>query len=133
MKVLVVEDIPKVADVLSEFLKIMGFCPQTAFNAQSALKKLQKNKFAFLVIDGNLPDKDGPSLVKEIKRTYLHIPILGISSNFYSQAFLKAGANAFLLKPFTFAEFKQRIEKIINSHYVLFNNKLFPFSPQVIK
>jgi DNA-binding response OmpR family regulator len=133
MKALVVEDIPAVAEVISEFLKIIGFLPQIAFSAKSALKKLQENKFDFLVIDGDLPDKDGPSLVKEIKRTYLHIPILGISSNFYSQAFLEAGANAFLLKPFTFAEFKQVVEEITNSHHVLLNNKLFHFSPQVIR
>jgi len=107
--VLVVEDDFALADMIAEFLGLLGYSVHIAPNVRSALNLLVKYNYAFLIVDGQLPDKDGPWLVKKVKSHQPHLPIIGISGKGYFQAFSQAGAEAYLPKPFTLHQLKQKI------------------------
>ncbi|MCD6319667.1 MAG: response regulator [Candidatus Desulfofervidaceae bacterium] len=112
-KVLLVEDNSSVAEIVTEFLKLLGYSTHVAYNASSALNFLMKHNYTLLIVDGQLPDKEGPWLVKEVKRKYPHLPIIGISGNCYLDAFSRAGAEAYLAKPFTFHQLKEKVTALI--------------------
>lgn len=116
---------PAVAEVISEFLKIMGFSSQVVHTAHAGLSQCQTQTFDLAVIDGGLPDKEGPLLVREIKFIQPSLPILGIGSGFYAEEFYYAGVNAFLPKPFTFAQFQSAIKKIIPPQPSMVNHRNF--------
>jgi len=113
-KILLVEDNEEVADVIAQFLHILGYSVDTAFNVDMALELLIKNRYDFIITDRNLPGKkDGLWLIQRIKKTHPSLPILGISGYGEYQLFLSAGADAFLLKPFTFRQLKEKIDILL--------------------
>jgi len=113
-KVLVVEDKKAVSEIIVEFLKILGFEADVTPTASKALEFFSHNHYYLAIIDGELPDKYGPWLVREIRKKSPYLPTIGISGSNYKQAFLQAGANAYLAKPFTFEELRKILISIVN-------------------
>jgi len=116
---LLVEDNKEVAKLISDFLSILGYSVDTAFNINMALELFNKNRYDFVITDENLPDREGSYLVKQIKKKSPCLPILGISGNQneQAQALLSAGVDAFLTKPFTFQEFREKINALLQKKH----------------
>lgn len=119
-KAMVVEDSATVRHYLTNLLKRQNLQVIEASDGQEALVQLEQHPDISLVItDHDMPEKDGITMIREIRQHYNRnqIAILGLSGssdNALTALFLKAGANDFLNKPFNQEEFYCRIHHMLN-------------------
>ncbi|MDX2272974.1 MAG: PAS domain S-box protein [Cyanobacteriota bacterium] len=80
--ILVCEDDPDIANLLSLMLGQHGFGVVVAHSAQQAKQKLVEQTFAAMTLDLMLPDQDGISLIKELRKnpTTQHLPVVVVSA-----------------------------------------------------
>jgi two-component system OmpR family response regulator len=109
--ILVVEDEPALADTLLLSLEKLGYQCTWARNLKEARQFLSQSVFAYWILDRNLPDGDGITLLKEPTRESARVLILSARSEVNERVRgLKAGADDYLSKPFSFAELSARLE-----------------------
>lgn len=116
MHILIVEDDPVVADVLSMTLEEAGHVQTTAHNIETALAELKHNAIDVVLLDIDLPDGDGTRLVRLIRKNYMPVAILVVSGNASTDdkiAALGAGADGYLTKPFDRFELLANLDAII--------------------
>lgn len=93
-----------------------------AMNAASCLAFLKKQQPDVILMDINLPDKNGIDLCKEVKEMYPSIFIIGLST-FNQQSFIQKmidnGASGYVLKNATREELKKAIETVIHAKMYL--------------
>lgn len=93
-----------------------------AMNATSCLSFLQQQQPDVILLDINLPDKNGIDLCKELKSMYPAIHILGLSS-FNQQSFIQKmmenGASRYVLKNATREELIEAIEAVMQGQIYL--------------
>ena len=111
LRVLVVEDDPEIRAIIQSSLSVEGFTVQTAVSLSEASALILHALPDILVLDLGLPDGDGLSLVQEVRKTHT-LPILIVSARHQEsqkiQA-LDAGADDYLVKPFSVGELLARI------------------------
>jgi two-component system KDP operon response regulator KdpE len=111
LRVLVVEDDPEIRVLIQTSLSVEGFTVQTAVSLSEAGALLHNALPDILLLDLGLPDGDGLSLVQEVRKRH-SLPILIVSARHQEaqkiQA-LDAGADDFLVKPFSVGELLARI------------------------
>jgi len=118
-KILLVDDSKSTRYMIGNLLKTHKFNVFEAENGKEALKILSKNKDTDMIItDYNMPEMDGYELVTTVRKEFSReeLAIIGVSaqgSAVMSAKFLKIGANDFLIKPFSFEEFHQRVDQNI--------------------
>jgi two-component system, OmpR family, copper resistance phosphate regulon response regulator CusR len=116
VKILVVEDEQRLADLLKKQLEEYGFEVETAFDGYVGKQLIENNKYNLIILDINLPLINGYDLCKEIRRTNNNIPIImltafGTSDN--KLAGFDAGADDYVVKPFDFRELLARVNVFI--------------------
>jgi two-component system KDP operon response regulator KdpE len=111
LRVLVVEDDPEIRVIIQSSLSVEGFSVQTAVSLSEASALILHSLPDILVLDLGLPDGDGLSLVQEVRKSHT-LPILIVSARHQEsqkiQA-LDAGADDYLVKPFSVGELLARI------------------------
>jgi two-component system KDP operon response regulator KdpE len=111
LRILVVEDDREIRNVVQASLSVEGFVVQTAVSLSEATALLRNHLPDVLVLDLGLPDGDGVDLVREVRRQHA-LPILIISARHQEAQkiqLLDAGADDYLVKPFSVAELLARI------------------------
>jgi len=113
--ILIVDDEAMIRESLTELLSELGFNTDTAENGKTALNKIRKNYYTFLLTDINMPEINGLELIKTIKKEKHDISIIAITG--YDKSFtymdvVTAGANDFLTKPFKIDEIEAKIKRI---------------------
>jgi DNA-binding response OmpR family regulator len=111
-KVLIVDDEEHVKSLLSEFFSFNGYDVILANNGREALEILKNEHCSLLITDLKMPGINGVELVVKIRNLDISLPIIGISSENKESEFLKAGANYFLLKPFSIHHLKSIVSLI---------------------
>lgn len=92
-----------------------------AKTAHSGLKKIQTYSINLIILDLNLPDAFGLSLVKQIRKHGINTPIMilsGEASLSVKIDLLDAGANDYVIKPFSLTELRARIRVLIRQDVV---------------
>ena len=120
MHILIVEDDPVVADVLSLTFEEAGHFQSTAHNIETALAELKHNTIDAVLLNINLPDGDGTRLARLIRKNYMPVPILVVSGNASTDdkiAALGAGADGYLTKPFDRFELLANLDAIIRRNH----------------
>ncbi len=118
MKVLVVDDFSTMRRIVKNLLRDLGFTNiQEADDGNTALPMLQGGNFDFVVTDWNMPGMQGIDLLKAIRAdaSLSHIPVLLITAEAKKEQIVmaaQAGVNGYIVKPFTAATLKTKIEKI---------------------
>lgn len=118
MKFLVVDDFSTMRRIVRNLLKELGFQNvDEAEDGVAALSKLRGSQFDFVVSDWNMPNMTGIDLLKEIRAdaNLKHLPVLMVTAeakkeNIVSAA--QAGANGYIVKPFTAATLEEKLNKI---------------------
>lgn len=119
IKVLVVDDSHTTRSLLRDYLRRHLYQVLEAVDAEAALQTLREHSDVSLVLaDYGMPGMDGAQMTSAIRRLYTHtrLAIVGISvqqDKTMTPRFLKAGADDYLQKPFTFEEFTCRITRNI--------------------
>jgi DNA-binding response OmpR family regulator len=101
-KVLIVDDDPTTVKLLRTLLELDGFDVEVAARGHLAIDKAQETNPDVFLIDYHLQDMEGVELVAHLRATaqFVQAPIIMASGLDCEDEALKAGANAFLIKPF---------------------------------
>jgi two-component system, OmpR family, response regulator len=116
MRVLVVEDDKKIASFVTRGLKEAGFVVDHADNGEDALHLALSEPYDAAVMDIMLPKLDGLSVIKRLRQTKIHTPVLILSAKRSVDdriRGLQTGGDDYLIKPFSFAELLARVRALI--------------------
>jgi two-component system, OmpR family, copper resistance phosphate regulon response regulator CusR len=111
MRILLVEDEPRMAHFIAKGLREQSFAVDTAQDGEAALYQLSINDYDLLLLDVMLPRKDGYAVCREVRAQGLKIPILMLTARDTVDdrvEGLDAGADDYLVKPFAFKELLAR-------------------------
>lgn len=118
MKILVVDDFSTMRRIIKNLLRDLGFNnTQEADDGLTALPKLQAGDFDFLITDWNMPGMQGIDLLKAVRADpkLSTLPVLMVTAEAKKEqivAAAQAGVNGYVVKPFTAATLKEKIDKI---------------------
>jgi len=113
--ILVVEDEPSLAEVVSLYLKRAGFQVQTASDGRQAMNILEKQIPDFVILDLMLPEVDGLSLTRWL-RDRSDVPIIMVTARraeIDRIAGLELGADDYVVKPFSPQELVSRVRAVL--------------------
>lgn len=116
--VMVVDDSSSVRQVVSIALKSAGYDVIEACDGKDALAKLNGQKIHLMISDVNMPNMDGITFVKEVKKlaNYKFTPIIMLTTESQEAKKLEgqaAGAKAWVVKPFQPAQMLAAVSKLI--------------------
>src|SRR5579863_2462918 len=114
-RILLVEDDPRLADMLSEYLGQAGFRIDVAPLGAVALKQLSETEYDAVVLDLMLPDMDGLDVCRRLRASY-DTPVLmltGRGEPIDRIVGLELGADDYLPKPFEPRELLARLRAIL--------------------
>lgn len=118
MKILIVDDFSTMRRIVKNLLRDLGFNNTSeADDGATALPMLQNGKFDFLVTDWNMPGMTGIDLLKAVRAddSLSSLPVLMVTAEAKREQIIEAaqaGVNGYVVKPFTAAVLKEKIEKI---------------------
>ncbi|MFZ4553321.1 MAG: chemotaxis response regulator CheY [Burkholderiales bacterium] len=119
MKFLVVDDFATMRRIVRNLLKELGFANvEEAEDGVVALQKLRSSaKFDFVVTDWNMPNMTGIELLRQIRAdaALRHLPVLMVTAEARKENIIEAaqaGANGYVVKPFTAATLDEKLKKI---------------------
>lgn len=110
--ILIVEDDKEIGQFLQSSLHANGYATKLATTLAGAAQLFDTSKPALVILDLNLPDGDGVSLIQKL-RAYSDIPILVLSARQLEQekvTCFNAGADDYLVKPFGIHELLARVQ-----------------------
>jgi DNA-binding response OmpR family regulator len=113
MRILVVEDDPKINDFLKISLESEYFVVDTVHDGEKGYYLAMTNEYDIIILDFMLPGKLGLEICKELRTNGIQTPIIGLSvksETVNKVGFLNAGADDYLTKPFSFEELIARIQ-----------------------
>ena len=111
MRILIVEDDPVIASTMSRGLTLNGYVVEHVPSAEAATAALLSGQFDLAIVDLGLPQEDGASLVRRIRRTNKSLPIVVVTARDSIADrvdTLDLGADDYLVKPFALAELLAR-------------------------
>ena len=117
IKVLLAEDEETLAMIVKESLETRNFEMTVVHNGVDAFEVFLQNDFDILVLDIMMPEKDGFTLAKDIRKVNKHIPIIFLTAKSQVQDVVEGfqiGANDYLKKPFSMEELIVRIQALVN-------------------
>lgn len=118
MKILVVDDFSTMRRIIKNLLRELGYTNvQEADDGQTALPMLRKGNFDFLITDWNMPGMTGFELLCAVREdpNLKDLPILLVTAEAKREQIVQAaqaGVNGYVVKPFTAATLRDKIDKI---------------------
>jgi two-component system chemotaxis response regulator CheY len=117
-KFLVVDDFSTMRRIVRNLLKELGYSNvDEAEDGQMALSKLRSESFDFVISDWNMPVMDGLTMLQNIRAdpALAKLPVLMVTAEAKKEniiAAAQAGANGYVVKPFTAATLDEKLGKI---------------------
>lgn len=115
MRLLVIEDDPRLRAVLARGLESNGYFVDTAAAAENAFELLEFTDYAVLIVDWRLPGKSGLDIVRHVRSKRLQSAVLMLTARDAPTdriTGLDAGADDYLIKPFDFGELLARVRAL---------------------
>ena len=118
MNILVVDDFSTMRRIVKNILKQLGYeNVEEAENGADAYEKIREGGIAFVITDWNMPIMDGLGFLKKVRSDpqVKGIPILMVTAEAEKEkvvAAIQAGVNNYIVKPFTAATLKEKIDRI---------------------
>ena len=115
MRILVVEDEPKTADYLQQGLTESGYVVDCAANGQDGLHLIDQQDYQLVILDVNLPHKDGWQVLELMRREHSTRVIMLTARGRLADKVrgLDLGADDYLVKPFEFPELLARVRTLL--------------------
>lgn len=116
MRILVVEDEKKLASFIQRALKEMKYAVDLAYDGNEGSFMAEENPYDLIVLDIMLPNKDGFSICRDLRKKNIDTPILMLTAQDDVDDKIKgldSGADDYLTKPFSFGEFLARVRALL--------------------
>jgi two-component system OmpR family response regulator len=116
MRILLVEDDPKIATFVLKGLKAEGFAVDHADDGEKGLDLALTEPYAAAIVDVMLPKLNGLELIKTVRREKVKTPVIVLSAKGAVEDRVKGlqtGADDYLAKPFAFSELLARVQALI--------------------
>ena len=121
MKILLLEDDQLLNEAIAKFLTLKGHSVQSFRDGKSALDSLIETCYDLMLLDINVPNISGLTLLETLNERKIQIPAIFISAiidiDDIAQAF-DLGCHDYLKKPFHLKELDIRIGKLLQSEYI---------------
>lgn len=120
MRILVVDDFSTMRRIIKNILLEIGYHNvEEAEDGNVALQKLKNGKLDFVITDWNMPNMSGLELLTAIRQdaALMAIPVLMVTAEAAKEnviSAVQAGVNNYIVKPFTAAVLKERIDLILS-------------------
>lgn len=114
-QILIVEDEQKLAQLLSDYLKLEDFQSHSINNGLNVIPWVKENQPDLILLDIMLPGKDGMAICKEI-RTFSDVPIIMVTARVEEidrLLGLEVGADDYICKPFSPREVVARVKTVL--------------------
>lgn len=114
--ILAVDDDAVACALLQEVLQQEGYHVSTATSGQEAIRLAQDGLFDLAIVDIHMPDVDGIEVLKAVKRTNAHMPVLIITAFSSMDTAIEAirqGAYDYLSKPCKMEELKLTVKRAL--------------------
>lgn len=115
MKILIVEDHPKIRENIFTYLKALKYLPETAINWQDALEKTFSNKYDCIILDVNMPVLNWREFLKKFRKSWFKTPVIALTSNTMLSdkvEMFELWVDDYLVKPFELKELQMRINAL---------------------
>jgi DNA-binding response OmpR family regulator len=112
-KILYVEDDESLSFVTRDNLQLQGYNIICCKDGKSALKAIQEQEFDLCILDVMLPEIDGFTVAKEIRKKDQHVPIIFLTAKSLKEDKihgLKLGGDDYITKPFSIEELLLKVE-----------------------
>ena len=116
MRILLVEDEPRVARFVAKGLREKSYAVDIATDGESALYQTEINDYDLIILDVMLPGKDGFEICRELRGRCVNTPVLMLTARDAIDdrvEGLDSGADDYLIKPFDFDELLARIRALL--------------------
>ena len=142
MKILSIEDDKEIRLHLKKHLENEGFAVDCAETAEGGIFLAETNEHDLILLDLNLPDKNGLEVCKSLRLSGIDIPIMIVSVNSETNdkiKLLNAGADDYLSKPFSVCELTARIKALLrrpknmSQEIISFKDLILDTNKQIIK
>ena len=124
MKILVVEDEERLLESIREGLTHSGYVVDTALDGEEGSFMAFTNDYDLIILDINLPKKDGFEILREIRERDREVNIIMLTALSDVDDRVRGfdlGANDYVLKPFHFEELKARIRSLLRRQTTIKN------------
>ncbi len=121
MRLLIVEDEYNLLEALVRGLKREGYAIDAASDGEEALAFAEINEYDLVVLDINLPELNGFSVLETLRKQNQETRVIIVSANRTIEDRVRGldlGANDYLIKPFDFSELKARIRALLRRDFV---------------
>jgi CheY-like chemotaxis protein len=119
--ILIAEDSSVILNLTKKILELQNYTVVSAKNGGEVLKKVQDQKIDAILMDLNIPVKNGMECTKEIRANQdpqiSQIPIIAVTgnaNNYTLEQFKEAGINAYLPKPLDFDMLVQTVKEYVH-------------------
>lgn len=117
MRILVVEDEKPISDLIGLNLAMAGYKYSQIFTGGKVLEEIKKNKYDLILLDVMLPEKDGWTVLEEIKEYNIPVIFLTAKDSILEKVNgLKLGAEDYITKPFQGIELIARIQVVLRRY-----------------
>jgi two-component system, OmpR family, copper resistance phosphate regulon response regulator CusR len=116
LKILVVDDEKKTATYIRKGLTESGFAVDVAASGAEGLTLARAGRYDLVILDVLLPGRDGWSVLEEVRRAGIDVPVLFLTAKDSVEDRVKGldlGADDYLVKPFAFSELLARVRSIL--------------------
>src|SRR4026208_726591 len=116
MRILLVEDEPRVARFVAKGLRERSYAVDIARDGESALYQTEINDYDLIILDVMLPGKDGFEVCRELRDRNVKTPVLMLTARDAVDdrvEGLDAGADDYLVKPFALRELHARLRALL--------------------
>lgn len=128
MRILVIEDEPKIAKAVKQGLELKGFAVDAVMDADSGYASAIDSSYDLIVLDRMLPGSiDGVALCKKLRAEGIHTPVLMLTARGTigdRVEGLNSGADDYLVKPFSFDELTARVRALLRRPQTQVGTKL---------
>jgi DNA-binding response OmpR family regulator len=114
--ILIVEDEPELAKLMSSYLEEAGMRTQVYHRSQHAFRFLKQNFANLLLLDITLPDQSGFELLGQLRAENVQIPVIFVTGNSIEESKIRGlemGGDDYVTKPFSYPELVARIRAVL--------------------
>ncbi|MFQ5964483.1 MAG: HD domain-containing phosphohydrolase [Candidatus Scalinduaceae bacterium] len=126
IRILVVDDEPKICQLIEELLRREGYQTDTSLSGVEALQMMKKHNYQMLLTDLKMPGIDGLELIRKAKKEYPEIRtimVTGYATVETAVQSLRHGVDDYITKPFNIFELKKAVNRTLYGHQIAMENK----------